>query len=78
MNRLPGYALAAVALFLLLFSCGRGRRMISPTDMSKIYADMLVMDQWLRINAEGRKADTTLVYEPIFNKYGYTLDDYNY
>ena len=45
--------------------------------MSQIYAEMLVVDQWLLENSKYRtQADTSLVYEPIFQKYGYTTEDY--
>ena len=38
---------------------------------------MLVADQWVLDNPGTRsKADTSLVYEPIFNSYGYTTEDY--
>lgn len=46
--------------------------------MSKIYADMAMTDAVLqnRDYATRRTADTSLVYEAIFQKYGYTTDDY--
>ena len=38
---------------------------------------MLVMDQWIADNPGFRvQADTSLVYEPIFEKFGYTTEDY--
>ena len=70
-------SLLALALMLLLLSgCGKGR--VIPRDkMARIYAEMFVVDQWLKADREaGRRADTSLVYEPIFNKYGYTARDY--
>ena len=45
--------------------------------MAHIYAEMLVVDQWLLEHARFRtQADTSLVYEPIFESYGYTTEDY--
>lgn len=45
--------------------------------MSEIYAEMYVLDQWLDENRElRREADTSLVYAPVLEKYGYTYDDY--
>ena len=45
--------------------------------MAKIYAEMLVMDQWAVSDSRLRqKADTSLIYEPIFEKYGYDGEDY--
>ena len=45
--------------------------------MAHIYAEMLVIDQWIAENPKFRtQADTSLVYEPILNEYGYTTEDY--
>lgn len=67
--------LAAAAL--LVISCGRNGRVIPAHKLSKIYAEMLVLDQRIRNNPHlASTADTTLVYEPILNKYGYSGKDY--
>lgn len=69
-------ALCAVLSFLAGCSCG-GPKVIPRGKMAEIYADMLVADQWVLDNPGTRsKADTSLVYEPIFNSYGYTTEDY--
>ena len=69
-------ALCAVLSFLAGCSCG-GSKVIPRGKMAEIYADMLVADQWVLDNPGTRsKADTSLVYEPIFNSYGYTTEDY--
>ncbi len=66
----------ALAL-LLLASCGPER--ISRDNMEHILRDMLVQDQQIKGNQDLRKqADTSLVYEGIFRKYGYTTDDFLY
>ena len=45
--------------------------------MAEIYAEMYVLDQWLDDNRSlRREADTSLVYAPVLDKYGYTYDDY--
>ena len=63
--------LAAVAV-----SC-RGPRVIPKDDLTDIYYDMFLLDQQVREDPDLRKqADTTLVYEAVFNKYGYYTDDY--
>lgn len=67
----------ALALGLLLASCGKKERVIPREKMSEIYAEMYVLDQWLDENRElRREADTSLVYAPVLEKYGYTYDDY--
>ncbi|MBQ9819753.1 MAG: DUF4296 domain-containing protein [Bacteroidales bacterium] len=69
--------LAALAA-ALLFSCGKsGEKVIPVSKMRLIYKDMLLADQWLESHpALYQKADTSLFYEAIFSKYGYTLADY--
>ena len=68
------------AAVLLASSCGGNKaRVIPRSKMSKIYAEMFVMDQWVQ-NKPGLRmiADTSLVYEPILEKYGYDSEDYQY
>ena len=63
---------------MLAASCRKdGAEVIPRGKLSKIYAEMLVTDQWI-ITTPGVRliADTTLVYEPILQKYGYDSDDY--
>lgn len=51
--------------------------MIPRKELAEIYAEMLVTDQWI-VSVPGIRliADTSLVYEPILEKYGYDSDDY--
>lgn len=80
MRKNIGKIIVAAFLLVLAFSCQRDKSELIPRKkMARIYADMFVMDQWILDNVEHRKtADTTWVYEPIFEKYGYTSKDYNY
>lgn len=58
-------------------SCS-GPRVIPESRLSDIYADMFLADQWISNNYSARRvADTSLFYEPIFKKYGYTTADYD-
>ena len=64
----------AAALFC---GCSQKGRLIPRDKLSEIYADIFIADQWLRDNHDlKKKADTTLFYEPIFERYGYTSKDY--
>lgn len=73
-RRLPAYLLLVLCL---ISSCKRGNRVIPKDKFAEIYAEMFVLDQWLDDNREvRRRADTTLVYAPVLDKYGYTYDDY--
>lgn len=67
-----------VAAFFTTVSCFRDEAEVIPrSKMAKIYAEMLVTDQWINSNPSVRKiADTSLVYQPVLEKYGYDLDDY--
>ncbi|MBQ9878589.1 MAG: DUF4296 domain-containing protein [Bacteroidales bacterium] len=70
--------LAVASAALCVAACSRGPKVIPRSKMEKIYTDMFMADQWLNFNIENRvAADTTLYYEPIFRKYGYTTEDFN-
>lgn len=63
-------------IFIAGCSCG-GPDVIPRKKMASIYAEMLVVDQWVIAHPGLRtKADTSLVYEPILEKYGYDTEDY--
>ena len=69
-----------VAVMTLAPSCRKeGPRVIPRSKLAKIYAEMFVTDQWVQSKPGLRTiADTSLVYEPILEKYGYDSDDYQY
>lgn len=70
------FPVMAVLFFLAGCSCSK-TKVIPRGKMAEIYAEMLVMDQWIAGNPRIRtQADTSLVYEPIFESYGYTTEDY--
>ena len=72
-----GIAAVLSAMIVSLASCGKRSRVIPRGDMARIYAEMFVIDQRIYFDREARgMADSLLVYEPIFEKYGYTSDDY--
>ena len=68
----------AIIALILFSSCSSGEgKIISRSDLAEIYAEMFLADQWIAARPELRRnADTSLVYEPILNKYGYTTQDY--
>lgn len=72
--------LLLLAAIVLAPSCRRnGPRVIPRGKLSKIYAEMFVTDQWIQNTPKLRSiADTSLVYEPILEKYGYTSEDYQH
>lgn len=72
------YSLMALVAAVCLCSCGRDAKIIPRNKMSKIYAEMYLTDAWLLTAPEEARlrADTTSLYEPILEKYGYTLEDY--
>ena len=73
-RRLPAYLLLVLCL---ISSCKRGNRVIPKDKFAEIYAEMFVLDQWLDDNRDVRRmADTTLVYAPVLDKYGYSYNDY--
>ena len=70
---------AFLTLVMLLFSsCLKEEDKVIPKGkLAKIYAEMLLTDQWIQDTPGIRSvADTSLIYEPILEKYGYDSDDY--
>lgn len=68
----------AASVIISLTSCGKDVAEVIPRkNMAKIYAEMLLTDQWI-MNKPGVRliADTSLVYAPILEKYGYDAADY--
>ena len=69
--------LALLVCACLLPSC-RHVKIMSERDMSDIYAEMFLADQWLNDNPGlKRTADTTRFYETIFRRFGYGFEDYD-
>lgn len=69
----------SLAIFAILFvtGCSGRGRVISEAKMKELYVDMFISDQWLRDNIKERsKADTTLFFDPIFERHGVTFEDY--
>ncbi len=72
------YLLHILCLVLLALSC-QGPRVIPKDDMALVMREMLLQDQQVRSNLIPRaRLDTVLVYEGIFEKYGYDTDDFLY
>ena len=77
MKRSLKIVLSLVLMVVAVISCDRSSRVIPAGKMEKIYREMLLADQWLAENPDKRgMADTTWFYEPVFEKYGFTLKDY--
>ena len=79
MKRSLKYIVLILALVLVLVpSCRKDSAKVIPrSKLAKIYAEMLVTDQWIISTPKIRNiADTSLVYDPILEKYGYTPEDY--
>ncbi|MDO4735999.1 MAG: DUF4296 domain-containing protein [Bacteroidia bacterium] len=71
------FFILSLAVFSLV-GCNKDKaKVIGKSDMAKIIADLYLADQILEEGTEKRvQADTMLVYMPIIEKYGYTLNDY--
>ena len=72
------HLLAVCLLILCVCSCSRQGRIIPRNKMKRIYKEIILSDQWLRENSKYKqKADTTLFFDHIFEKYGYDFEDYD-
>ena len=66
-------------LLLVLLAAACGPRKIPREDMENIMAEILIQDQQIKQEHKlSRVADTSLVYEGIFESYGYNTDDFLY
>ena len=73
-----GHIACALLLAFLLASCVGKPRIIPRATLTDIYVDMFLADQWIKDHtSERRRADTSLFYDPIFARYGYTFEDYD-
>lgn len=75
------HIILSALIAVILLACGKAdeQEVIPRKQLSRIYAEMLMTDQWITTTRDMRKiADTTLVYEPILMKYGYTSEDYRH
>ena len=78
MNRFFRYFLTALLAAFCLCACDKDGKVIPRKKFARIYAEMFLSDAWLTTApSEARmQADTTAFYEPVFEKYGYTVEDY--
>lgn len=74
-NPIMKHLTAFIVSLLLFASCNQG--LIPRGKMSKIIADIYLSDKYLNSTMDMVSvADSTLLYEPIFNSYGYNTDDF--
>lgn len=67
---------AGIILLIVSVSC-KDKDLIPKDTMADIYYDIYMTDATISGNWNMKKmADTLKVYEPIFNKYGYTYEDF--
>ena len=66
-----------IVLVLVAVAACQGPRVIPKDTLTDIYVEMFLADQLVRErNLPHNQMDTMLVYEAVFNKYGYDTDDY--
>ena len=66
-----------ILLLLLVATACQGARVIPRDKLADVYFDMFMADQQIReLGLPSTTFDSLLVYEPIFEKYGYDTDDY--
>ena len=68
-----------IVLVLAVAAACRGPRVIPKDTLTDIYTEMFLADRMvLDLNIPRPQMDTMLLYEAIFEKYGYDTDDYMY
>lgn len=74
-----GHILLAILALALWVSCKEGPKRIPRDEMVDICSELFLQDQAIHLNKSiSDRADTVLVYEGIFRKYGYNTDDFLY
>lgn len=78
MKKILRHTVLVLLAAFCLCACDKGGKVIPRKKFARIYAEMFLSDAWLTTApSEARiKSDTTDFYAPIFEKYGYTLEDY--
>ena len=68
-----------IVLVLLVAVACRGPRVIPKDTLTDIYTEMFIADQMVRdADIPRAQMDTMLLYEAVFEKYGYDTEDYLY
>ncbi len=71
------FKIPAVILLATLFSCSGKDDIIPKKELAHIISEMYLADQYIEADEKLRaQTDTLILYEGIFNKYGYTFEDY--
>lgn len=66
-----------IVLAVLAVAACQGPRIIPKGTLTDIYTDMFLADQMVRAeNLQRPQMDSLLLYEAVFEKYGYDTDDY--
>ncbi len=74
-NKINIYIIYLTAIVLFAASCSK-RQIVPDGDLAKIFRDAFLSNAY--VDNRGIKLDSLRLYEPIFNKYGYTVDDVQY
>lgn len=76
--RRAAHIVVLAVMLAVLCACGHRSRVIPEKKLIRIYHDMFLADQWVRDHPDARAAaDTTLLFDPIFARYGYSFEDYD-
>ncbi len=72
-----GLVVLGLAVLYGIVGCGPRAAVIPASRLSDIYADMFLADQWVNRHPSVRsRVDTMLLYDAVFEKYGYSRADY--
>lgn len=72
-----GLIVLGFAMLAGIAGCEPPATVIPANRLSDIYADMFLADQWVNRHSDIRsQVDTMLLYDAVFEKYGYSRKDY--
>ena len=77
MRSFPAHiACCTLLLTLLLSGCGKSPQIIPQEEFGDLYADMLIVDEWVALHPQTRRStDTLLVYAEVFERHGVSVED---
>lgn len=71
------FKIPAILMLAALFSCSGKDGIIPEKELAHIISEMYLADQYIEAHEKLRaQTDTLILYEGIFNRYGYTFEDY--
>lgn len=71
------YSLVVALGLSLMWACN-SHKLIPDKELAMIFHDAMLVNAFITSDSRSHNTDSVNIYEPIFAKYGYTVDDFHY